>query len=185
MNNHVNIIGMHQLFYDFWMRTRNEDGCVEDGKIDPNDLKPLLSNLVKIRNTPEGPQYTIVGTQIVEEYRQDFTGFLVAEHPHEICRTTYQSMIERMNSSSSLINCYGYFCYTHRNYLRTMETGFALCDGNGDITGYLVLVTVDHDHYFEKLYQPVNPMSVAAREADIESQNDFNSTMKLYRQLSV
>ena len=177
------IRNMHQSFYDFWQENRSNDGYVDDSKIELSAFKSIASNIVKIKKTPKGPKYTIIGTNIVDEYKQDFTGLLVSEHPHEPCRETYFSLIEKMEKKPSLVNCYGYFCYPSKNYLRTMETAFPISK-QGEISGYLVLVTVDHTHYGDNMYQPRDPSSVTANEVQIENQQDFDHTMALYQQLS-
>jgi len=179
-----NIQKMHQEFYNFWISNRLPNGRVMDESIQPRELKSLLPNIVKIRNTPVGPKYTIIGTQVVEEYRQDYTGFLVSEHPHELCRKTYISMMQKMDTQPSLVNCYGYFCYPDKAYLRTMETGFALSSPDGNVSGYLVLVTVDHTYYSEAMYLPKDPANVIAHEVCIQNQHDFDRTMSLYKTLS-
>ena len=175
---------MHQKFYDFWIANRSPDGRVSDESIQPRALKSLLPNIVKIRKTLDGPKYTIIGTQVVEEYKQDFTGLLVSEHPHELCRNTYISMMQKMDKQPSLVNCHGYFCYPDKAYLRTMETGFALSSSDGEISGYLVLVTVDHTYYSDDMYLPQDPATVIAHEVCIQSQHDFDQTMSLYKTLS-
>ncbi|WP_262694551.1 hypothetical protein [Kordiimonas aquimaris] len=174
---------LHQSFYDFWLENRTPDGRVEDKKIELSVLRSIAPNIVKIAKTPEGPKYTIIGTKVVEEYKQNFTGLLVSEHPHEVCRKTYLSMINQMEQQSSLINCHGYFCYPSKNYLRTMETAFALTK-DAEISGYLVLVTVDHTNYDGNMYLPREPSDVIAHEVQIETQQDFDGMMKSYRQLS-
>lgn len=178
------IQSMHQEFYNFWEKHRLPDGSVANEKIRLDALKPVISNLVKIGKTPEGPRYTIIGTQVVEEYKQDFTGLLVSEHPHEICRNTYLSMMQQMEEQPSLVTCYGYFCYPNKNYLRTLETGFAVSSDEGTKSGYLVLVTVDHSYYKHGMYIPQDPAKVAAHEVHIENQRDFDRTMTLYQSLS-
>ncbi len=184
MNTAEHIKGMHQEFYDFWQQHRQPDGSVINDKITLNALKPVVPNLVKIGKTPVGPKYTLIGTQVVEEYKQDFTGFLVAEHPHEICRNTYISMMRQMDEQSALVTCYGRFCYPNKNYLRTMETGFALSSADGNISGYLVLATVDHTFYLHDMYLPYEPSKVATHEVHIQNQRDFDRTMDLYQGLS-
>ncbi len=175
---------MHQKFYDFWQLHRLPCGGISNDVVTPKALKPLLTNIVRIRKTPAGPKYTIIGTQVVEEYKQDFTGLLVSEHPHEICRNTYISMIQQMEEQPFLVTCYGRFCYPNRNYLRTMETGFALTFADGTISGYLVLVTVDHTFYMDDMYSPCEPSSVTAHEVHIQNQYDFDRTMALYQGLT-
>ena len=176
---------MHQEFYNFWKSNRLPDGSVKNESIHPRALKSLLPNIVRIRKTPAGAKYTIIGTQVVEEYKQDFTGLLVSEHPHEICRNTYISMMQQMDKQPSMVTCYGYFCYPDKAYLRTMETGFALSSADGAISGYLILVTIDHTSYLNDMYLPQDPASVAAHEVHIESQHDFDRTMSLYQTLSL
>lgn len=184
MGTKEHIKNMHQQFYDFWQKHRQPDGSVSNSLITLNALRPIVPNLVKIANTPAGPKYTIIGTQVVEEYKQDFTGLLVEEHPHELCRNTYISMIQQMEQQPSLVTCYGYFCYPDKSYLRTLETGFSLSSPDGAITGYLVLVTVDHSFYQGDMYLPQDPANVAAHEVHIQNQQDFDRTMTLYQGLS-
>lgn len=184
MGTKEHIHAMHQEFYNFWQQNRLADGSVLNEKVRLDTLKSVLPNIVKIRKTPDGPKYTLIGTQVVEEYKQDFTGMLVSEHPHELCRNTYISMIEQMEKQPSMVTCYGYFCYPDRSYLRTLETGFALSSADGTKTGYLVLVTVDHSYYEGTMYLPNDPANVMAHEVHIQNQQDFDRTMALYQTLS-
>lgn len=176
---------MHQEFYEFWLQHKDQLGHVPKTAIDPSRFKSLLPNIVKIRNSDDGPRFTIVGTHVVDEYRQDFTGLLVREHPYDVCRETYLSMIERMNTLASMVNSHGLFCYEGRRHLRTMESGFALINPNDNrISGYLVLVTVDHKSYSDNLYAPAAPEKVVCAEANIASQAEFDFTMRGYQSLS-
>ena len=185
MHGALQIPQKHQKFYDFWEKYRSADGRVPLGHVKPHRLKSVLPNIVKIRITPEGPRFALVGTQVVEEYEQDFTGMLVEEHPYDICRETYLSMINRMNNQPDLVNCHGLFCYLNKHYLRTMESGFALKDDpKCEICGYLVLVTIDHRQYMDKLYKPMMPERVFTGEAEIGNQSTFNQTMVQYKELS-
>lgn len=175
---------MHQKFYSFWQENRAPDGSVANEKIRLDTLKGVLPNIVRIRKTEDGPKFTLIGTQVVEEYKHHITGLLVSEHPHEVCRATYISLIKQMEKQSSMVTCYGYFCYPDRRYLRTMETGFTLSAPDGTITGYLVLVTVDHSHYQHDMYLPRDPVEVISNEVFIQSQQDFDQAMSLYQSLS-
>lgn len=181
----MHITQKHQEFYDFWQQYRAANGRVSLGDIKPKRLKAVLPNIVKIRMSPEGPRFALVGTQVVEEYERDFTGMLVEDHPYDICRETYLSMIDRMNNQPDLVNCHGLFCYLNKHYLRTMESGFALSDGEHDaVCGYLVLVTIDHSRYMDKLYKPTAPEQVLCGETEIGNQLAFDKTMSLYKELS-
>lgn len=175
---------MHQEFYEFWLRHKNQMGRVPEPAIDPSRFKSLLPNIVKIRNSDDGPRFTIVGTHVVDEYKQDFTGLLVRDHPYDVCRETYLSMIERMNALALMVNSHGLFCYQGRRHLRTMESGFALATPDNNISGYLVLVTVDHQSYADNLYTPVEPEDVVCAEANIDSQIEFDLAMQRYQGLS-
>lgn len=175
---------MHQEYYNFWQHNRLPNGSVVNEKIRLDTLKSISPNIVRIRKTDDGPKYTLIGTQVVEEYKQDFTGLLVSEHPHELCRATYLSMIHQMEKQPSMVMTYGYFCYPGKSYLRTLETGFALSSPDGSITGYLVLVTVDHSYYEQDMYLPRDPSNVVAHEVHIQSQQDFDQTMDMYQSLS-
>lgn len=180
-----NIVQMHQSFFDFWNIYKRADGRVSIDDVRPNRLKSILPNIVKIRTSNEGSRFALVGTQVVEEYQQDFTGMLVQDHPHEVCRETYLSMIDHMNSRHGIACCFGMFCYLNRHYLRTMESGVALAHADSDkVAGYLVLVTIDHAEYMDKLYHPMPPEQVLAGEANIVSQADFNNAMQGYHSLS-
>ncbi len=185
MGDKSNIIEMHQEFYEFWLHHRDVSGRVPEPAIDPSKFKPLLPNIVKIRNSDDGPRFTIVGTHVVDEYKQDFTGLLVCDHPYDVCRETYLSMIDRMNTLTSMVNSHGLFCYTNRRHLRTMESGFALANPDTNhISGYLVLVTVDHRIYSDNLYAPIEPEEVVCAEANIGNQAEFDLTMQGYQNLS-
>ena len=185
MHGTVHITQKHQDFYDFWQKYRSADGRVSLDNIRPRRLKSVLPNIVKIRTSTEGPRFALVGTQVVEEYEQDFTGMLVEDHPYAACRETYLSMIDRMNNQSDLVNCHGLFCYLNKHYLRVMESGFALSDdASGEVCGYLVLVTIDHSEYMDKLYKPMEPEQIVGGETEITNQSGFEKTMSLYKGLS-
>lgn len=179
------IQAMHQTFFDFWNAHRALEGRVCDRLIDPKLLKSVLPNLVKIRLRDSEPKFSIVGTNIVEEYQTDFTGKLVREHPYPICREIYLSLLKHMDAEPGYKLCYGYFCYSERHYLRTMEAAFPLGSETGETSGYLVLVTVNHDTYKEKLYQPNMPENATTKYADIATQKEFDEAMKRYQQLSL
>lgn len=175
---------MHQDFYDFWLSYRLSSGLVPQKEVQPHRLKSILPNIVKIKGFGEDARFTLVGTNVVEEYERDFTGLKVKDHPYDVCRETYLSMIERLNAGQGLVNCHGIFCYLNKHYLRTMESGFGLaCPETGEITGYLVLVTVDHSNYMEKLYLPMMPEQVDCKESVIANQTDFETTMHTYQSM--
>lgn len=179
------IFNLHQAFFDFWTENRLPSDRVRDKSVDPKLLKLLLPNLAKIRLGQNGPGFSLVGTNIAEEYQTDFTGKLVTEHPYPICREIYLTLIERMDMQPGYKICYGYFCYNERQYLRTMEATFPLESDAGDASGYLVLVSVDHGAYKDKLYLPEMPIDATAKYADVVTQDDFEDAMERYRTLKL
>lgn len=186
MSAQSHIIEMHQSFYQFWLENRTENGFLDERNAAPKRFKALLPNIVKIRATSDGPKFSVVGTHVVDEYKQDFTGVMVHDHPYDVCREIYLSLIQRMNDQQGFVNCHGLFCYENRHYLRTMESGFALLNTETNaVSGYLVLVTVDHTAYMDTLYSPAMPINVASGETAICSQADFDQTMRAYQGIMV
>lgn len=175
------IRGMHQFFYEFWSSNKMPNGSVLEANAHPAQLKSVLPNIVKIKNTTDGPRFSVVGTGIVDEYRQDFTGILVTEHPYEICREIYLSLIQRMNSAPGLKSTYGQFCYRERELLKTMEMAFPLTDEDGIISSYLVFVTVDHSDYARQLYFPTMPNKATSVEVDISTKAEFRKLLADYK----
>lgn len=185
MDQSPHIQRQHQKFYDFWHENANDHGQVPADTFNPKSLIPLLSNLVKVKETAEGPQYTVIGTNVVEEYKQDFTNILIKDHPYPVCRDIYLNLIERMKHEQTLAVCFGQFCYPDRKYLRTMHSGFALYDSNQRITGYIILFTVDHSLYPQDIYAPVSPHEYGLKDAQISNQHDFDKTIETYNTFHV
>ncbi len=186
MSAQSHIIDMHQSFYRFWLENCTDNGFLDERDAAPKRFKALLPNIVKIRATEAGPRFSVVGTQVVDEYKQDFTGLLVDNHPYDVCRAIYLSLIQRMNDQQGFVNCHGLFCYENRHYLRTMESAFALLNNETSaVSGYLVLVTVDHTAYANTLYSPTMPINVASGETAIYSQADFDQTMRAYQGMTL
>ena len=179
------IVPLHQAFYTYW-----QDHCCKGGRVKEKDislraLKSILPNLIKIRKTPDGPQYSVIGTNVIQEYGKNFTGLFVSEQPHEICKKADFALIKRMENQSSLVISFGYFCYPGKHYLRVMNSCFALISDDGRISGYLLLFTVDRGTYLEKMYDPIDPVQINTGKADVVSQQDFDHAMAQYNSLSL
>ena len=185
MSGDANIISLHQAFFEFWCNHRCELGRVSEKNVSLRALKTVLPNIIKLKKTSDGPRYSVLGSNVLEEYDQNFTGILVSDQPHEICKKADLALIKRIEKKPSFTVSFGFFCYPNKNYLRVMDSGFAFTADDGSISGYLVVFTVDRDNYLEKLYSPINPHRIESGKADVANQNDFDQAVEQYKNLTL
>ena len=68
--------GMVSALYSYWLKRRGDRLMPRRADIEPGDIKPLLPNLFlsEFETEPFRVRYRLIGTEIVNHARYDFTG---------------------------------------------------------------------------------------------------------------
>jgi hypothetical protein len=148
--------GRLQSFIDFWRDHASEDGWVDKRYITLSKLWLLSPNLILLKRAETGRwRFTLIGTDIVEEYKEDFTGCYIEDIPHEECRTLYREATSRTAAISLAHRLEGNFCNNDGGYQKAEEVAIPVSKNAQDVTHVMILCLVDRSDPERSLYDDI------------------------------
>ena len=158
MKQEYNLSEKQQFLLDFWHDKASPEGWVDKSHVCLQALSKISPNLILLKSVGNDAwEFTLVGTGIVEEYCQDFTGCLIDDIPFDQCKTLYQ---ETMNHSRSAVVPHiiqGDFCYDKNGFLQANEVSIPVSDNGEGVTHVLIVCDIKRGQEIRSLYTPDKP----------------------------
>ena len=142
-----------QILLDLWQDFAGEEGWVHKKDIRLPDLSKIASNLILLKRTEKGQwQFTLIGTKIVEEYKQDLTGVCIDDIPFEECRTLYHEATHHTSEAVQPHRLEGNFCNNDGAYIKAKEVAIPISEDAENVTHVLIACFIDRSNSMRYLY---------------------------------
>ncbi len=158
MTDQASLSYKQKFLVDFWLDHASPEGWVNKETIRLQALARVSSNLVLLKLEGHNSwRFTLVGTSIVEEYCQDFTGLLVDDIPFHQCREIYNSIIDCCMKLAVPHVMKGDFCYNQNGFLQVKDVAIPVSDNGLNITHILLVCDIIRGQANRALYRPDEP----------------------------
>lgn len=148
-----------QYLIDFWVQNAGPEGWVDKSHVNLHRLAQISPNLIMLKSVDQNTWvFTLMGTGIVEEYRQDFTGQTIDEIPYEQCKTLYKAATTDPVTKVVPHIIQGDFCYDENGFLQANEVVIPLSENGTTVTHVLIVCEIERGNSDRALYTPDRPI---------------------------
>lgn len=145
----------HQFLLSFWYGEANEAGLVPKAKVNPFELKDILPNLLLLEAEQDSEWcFRLVGTGIVSQYKEDFTGRSLSDVRYSSCMNVYRTLANTCRTNHRPHVCVGTMRYNEPLHLKTTKTVIPVTKDGETVSHCLIALTLDDkseglDHAYE------------------------------------